>query len=184
MASPNTLALRARMDRLGPTEIRLAVQPTPRTAVKGDFADSLRITALNADVRRQRARAAVNGKRDIPTSGPGRRRAKAQRNKRAATGLLTDVLAYCDAYPHRGPLPGAEELILHRSADGSITVEGSVPDVIDVSCDLLDWRHLRGMDFVNGALVLRVKPSRLRYRPLGRCPHLFAVRFQRIADET
>lgn len=180
MASPNTLALREEMAGLRPRPI---VTPPPAHDGQLRAQPSVEFARLSVarHLRRKREITLTNQDRVVPVGGPGRRRAKAARNKRAVTGLLTDVLAYCDAHPHRGALPDAQELTLHRNADGAITAEGPIPDVIDVSCMLLDSPYRRGLDFVGGVLVLSVKPERLRYRPLGRCPHLFAVRFQRIA---
>lgn len=213
MASPKTLALRTRMDALAPTPIRLDVDPAPRTALPGEFRDTLRLMSLNANARRRRERAAANGPRDTPTSGPGRRRAKARQRildaetcitrrdgnrckARALEGavhcrlhtappphLLADILAYCDAHPHPGPLPAAQPLTLHRHDDGTITVEGATPDVLDVSVPLLDSNLLRGLTFTRGVLTVHTSPEPLRYRPLGRCESDFAVRFGRIRDE-
>lgn len=81
MASPNTLALRARMDALQPTQVFVEADPTPRTANAGDFARGQRLRSLRANLRRGTDLANTNARRDIPTSGPGRRRAKAHRNR-------------------------------------------------------------------------------------------------------
>lgn len=81
MASPNTLAMRARMDALQPTEVFIKADPTPRTANAGDFADGQRLRSLRANLRRGTDLANANTRRDIPTSGPRRRRAKAWRNR-------------------------------------------------------------------------------------------------------
>lgn len=81
MASPNTLALRARMDALQPTEVFIEADVAPRTANAGDFADGQRLRSLRANLRRATDLANANARRDIPTTGPGRRRAKAWRNR-------------------------------------------------------------------------------------------------------
>ena len=81
MASPATLALRARMDALSPTVVFVEADPAPRTVNAGDFADGQRLRALRANLRRATDLANTNARRDIPTSGPGRRRAKTWRNQ-------------------------------------------------------------------------------------------------------
>lgn len=81
MASPNTLALRARMDALTPVWLPVEVDPRPRSANAGDFAAGQRLRSLRANMRRVQDLANANARRDIPTSGPGRRRAKAHRNR-------------------------------------------------------------------------------------------------------
>lgn len=182
MPSLNTLALREAQSALRVSEIPVEMPPVePNTHVA--VAVEMRRRSYLLNVQRSQRTAATNKGRAIPVGGPGRRRAKAQRNKRAVTGLLADVLAYCDTHPNDGPLPDPEPVILHRNASGTITVEGAVPDVIDVTCMLLESPFLRGLDFVDGVLSIRVLPKPLRYRPLGRSEFEFAVRFERIRDE-
>lgn len=143
MAPPRTLALRARMDALGPTPIPLNRPETAPSATKGEFPALMREAIRLSGARRRRAHAdlvTVNDTargltRTVPVGGPGRRRAKALRNKRAvetcihrhdgqrcdedtvdgtvhcarhtrpAPNMLAQVLAYCDEHPHDGPLP-------------------------------------------------------------------------------
>lgn len=90
MASPATLALRARMGALQPAEIPVPVERAPKTMLRGDYAALLaqsvartnrlhRARQAEARARNDAARAIA---RTIPASGPGRRRAKALRNAR------------------------------------------------------------------------------------------------------
>lgn len=130
MASANTLALRARMQALTPTRIPLDVQPTPRTALPGDFADALRVASLGARARRKQARTAANGPRDIPTSGTGRRRAKAHRN--LGLCLAADNGARCGRHAEqfgRCPTHLTREFLREHGA----------LEVADIT-DALDWR--------------------------------------------
>jgi hypothetical protein len=94
MASPNTLALREEMTGLGPRRYYLNRPRTPKQALPGEFADLTRQAGAQAKTRRRQTRAALTAhndqargfERQIPTSGPGRRRAKARRNAQAAAG--------------------------------------------------------------------------------------------------
>lgn len=79
MASPNTLALRAKMATLQPTVWRINRPQTPPSALRGEFPRMLRESARIDRAKRRALRPAAQT--PIPTSGPGRRRAKAHRNR-------------------------------------------------------------------------------------------------------
>lgn len=79
MASPNTLALRAQMAALQPAVWRINRPQTPPSALKGEFPRMLRESGRIDRAKRRAARAAAQT--PIPTSGPGRRRAKTHRNR-------------------------------------------------------------------------------------------------------
>lgn len=96
--------------------------------------------------------------------------------------LLAEILAYCEAHPHHGPMPQAEPLTLRRHADGSVTVLGPVPDVLDISPELLDSDALTAVAFADGVLTVHAADGDLRYRPLGQPYASFAIRFQRIEE--
>jgi len=91
VASPNTLAMRAKMATLTPTVLPVQVERTPKTMLRGEYAELLAqsITRTNRqDRERQTGARARNDTarglaRTTPASGPGRRRAKALRNARA-----------------------------------------------------------------------------------------------------
>jgi hypothetical protein len=83
MASPNTLARNAALAHLVVREVPVDIEPTPKTALPGEFAAMLREHARIKNVQRAAEKHAMNRGRDIPTSGPGRRRAKALRNASA-----------------------------------------------------------------------------------------------------
>ena len=82
MASPKMLALRGEMAGLIQRRI---VTPPPahdghlRTHTRADFAQ----LSAERHLRRKREIALTNRERSIPVGGPGRRRAKAVRNKQA-----------------------------------------------------------------------------------------------------
>lgn len=89
MASPKMLAQRAEQAHLAPRVFRPNWTRTPRTMVRGDYAALLRQSARNANIRAHYRVAAINANgpggqpRAIPVGGPGRRRAKAVRNRDA-----------------------------------------------------------------------------------------------------
>lgn len=95
------------------------------------------------------------------------------------TGLLADVLAYCDQHP-LWPLPPFGELTMQRHDDGTITVLGEVPDVICVTAELLDDADPRYLAFETDTLVIDVSPEPLRYRPLGPDRYRRTVVFERV----
>lgn len=89
MASPNTLARNAAFAHLTVSAIPVGPEPKPKWALPGEYkellAQSIRIHhRKHADEHRARQLG-----RAIPTSGPGRRRAKALRNKAAAVETQT-----------------------------------------------------------------------------------------------
>lgn len=110
MASPKTLALRARMDALTPVWLPVEADPTPRSANVSDFAAGQRLRSLRANLRRRGERANANGRRDIPTSGAGRRRAKAWRNRGLC--LAADDAGRCPRLP-----------VIHGRCRGHLTPE-------------------------------------------------------------
>lgn len=83
MASPNTIARNAALAHLVVSEVPVDIEPAPKTAIPGEFAAMLREYGRIKNVRRATAQHAANRGRAIPTSGPGRRRAKAIRNRDA-----------------------------------------------------------------------------------------------------
>lgn len=98
--------------------------------------------------------------------------------------LLDAVLAYIDTHPRTESLPPRTgSLTLCRHDNATVSIMGDVPEVLDMSAELLNAEYLLGVDFNEGVLTICTTPERLRYRPLGRCEFDFAVRFQRIYDE-
>lgn len=98
MASLNTLRLRAEQADLVVTPWRLNRPPTPRQMAPGEYAALLRESGRISGDQRRRESTALREQQDkargfqraIPTSGPGRRRAKANRNKRAVERTLAE----------------------------------------------------------------------------------------------
>ena len=92
MASPNTHLRNARMAGLRPTVItELDLGPSSRRfRAGGQFTRDLLIEHRTLARGRKRLKDAVqaNEPRAIPTSGPGRRRAKALRNQRAVADTI------------------------------------------------------------------------------------------------
>lgn len=89
MASPNTLARNAAHAHLVVSAIPVGPEPQQKWALPGEYkellAQSIRIhNRKRADEHRSRQLG-----RAIPTSGPGRRRAKALRDKAAAVETQT-----------------------------------------------------------------------------------------------
>jgi hypothetical protein len=88
MASPNTLALRHRMAALQPREIPVYMPPQPRPDRIAVSIEMRRIAQMRHLRTRRRVIASNAAGRDgqprvIPIGGPGRRRAKAVRNRDA-----------------------------------------------------------------------------------------------------
>lgn len=96
------------------------------------------------------------------------------------TDLLDDILDWCSAHPETTPLPESGDLIMHRHADGSISVEGDAPEHLAISAELLDTASSDYVAFADGVLTLNVKPGPLRYRPLGPDPRSHMVVFERV----
>lgn len=131
MASPAMLVLRARMDALQPTAVFVQADPAPRTAAAGDFADGQRLRALRANLRRATSIANTNAHRDIPTTGPGRRRAKAWRNRGLclATANGTRCTETAEQYGRCPDHLTVEVLRAHGALEVADTAEASA------------WRH-------------------------------------------
>ncbi len=183
---------------------RLDVPQTPKTAAPGEFATMLREYGRIKNIERATERHARNRGRDIPTSGPGRRRAKAKRNRDAVyaditatvtkpqiiargrrhegAGLLTEILDWCHAHPHEGPLPESGALTMRREHD-TVVVEGEPPTILAISGDLLDMAEPRFLSFADGVLTMAVRPEPLHYRPLGPHPSSRVVVFERTLRE-
>lgn len=93
MASPKMLALREEMSGLAPRTWRIN-RPYTAPSAPGGYQALARQAATLSRRQRRDQRVAVTAaddqargfQRSIPTSGPGRRRAKAIRNKQAVTG--------------------------------------------------------------------------------------------------
>lgn len=91
MASFNTLELRRKLASLQPRRVYLDRPRAPKQMLPGEYAELLRQSARRSNARNRETRAATTTANDqargferaIPTSGPGRRRAKALRNKAA-----------------------------------------------------------------------------------------------------
>lgn len=88
MASPNTLALRHRMAALQPREIPVYMPRQPQAARIATSIEMRRISQMRHLRTRRRVVASNAAGRDgrprtIPIGGPGRRRAKANRNRNA-----------------------------------------------------------------------------------------------------
>lgn len=94
--------------------------------------------------------------------------------------LLAEILAHCETHPHHGPMPQGGSITLRRHADGSVTVLGPVPDVLDISPELLDSDALTHVTWHDGTLTIHAADGDLHYRPLGQPYASFAIRFQRI----
>lgn len=107
MASPNTLARNARYAALKPSrDVLVRELPAARTA-RGLYKQLLTQAARLHNQRNARERVNRNGVRAIPTSGPGRRRAKRHRQQGlcialVGVGLLCPDAAatgeYCDRH--------------------------------------------------------------------------------------
>jgi hypothetical protein len=194
----------------------LDVPQTPKTAMPGDFAQGLKLACLNASLRAKRDRmsraqaaavlAAEQGRPWIPRSGPGRRRAKANRNREAvaamrhetgyiqndetdaeprainARGFLFGILNWCNGQPDVGPLPDSEPIQMRREADGTIAVVGEAPRFLSISADLLTLASADYLTFADGVLTMAVQPEPLHYRPLGPDPSSFTVVFERVME--
>lgn len=93
MASPKMLALREEMAGLTPRTWRIN-RPYTAPSAPGEYQALARQAATLSRRQRRDQRVEVTAaddqargfQRSIPTSGPGRRRAKAIRNKQAVTG--------------------------------------------------------------------------------------------------
>ncbi len=151
-----------------------------------------------------RGRAIERGVTFIPTSGAARRRAKAKRNRdavyaditttvtgpraiargrqREGADLLAEVLDWCHAHPHEGPLPEFGALTMRREHD-TVVVEGEPPAILAISGDLLDMAEPRFLSFTDGMLTMAVQPEPLHYRPLGPHPSSRVVVFERTLRE-
>jgi hypothetical protein len=87
------LTQRAEMAALQPRPMYLNRPRQPKTMLRGEYADLLRQSATRTNTRDRAARAALREQQDtargftrtVPASGPGRRRAKALRNRQAVT---------------------------------------------------------------------------------------------------
>lgn len=112
MLTGNAAQLRPDINELKLTPVVLVSlddAPMPYAA-DGEYAGMLRAWARTTNARRLQAGRARNAGRDIPTSGSGRRRAKAHRNRglcleRGADGRCTyaavDGTGRCEQHPKR-----------------------------------------------------------------------------------
>lgn len=102
------------------------------------------------------------------------------------TGLLAEILAWCDARPRVWPLPEPEAqqqpMTFVREADGTVTVEGEPLSPLVFTAGLLDTADPALVTFADGVLTLNVNPAPLRYRPLGPDRNGLTVMFERVEE--
>lgn len=162
---------------------------------RGKFAAALAMEGQLRKRERAREHAANQAGRTIPTSGPGRRRAKTIRNRDAvkamaagriaaatasAPDLLAQILDWCSSHPATQPLPPSGCLEMRREVDGTVTVTGAAPRILSISTGLLQVAGSQYLTFTRGVLTMHVQPETLHYRPLGPDPASFAVVFERV----